>query len=288
VTRCLIGSVLGFFFGATSLLAQPAPAELHWLVIALPLVHELPGSGARPGFLDRLLNEVIIPGLPGYKHSIEVLPFERRNRMLAEDELACVPGLLRTPDREGRWRYAAAPVVTMLASGIYALKDGAAKFKAYEDANGAIELGRLLEDRQLTLGAALGRSNGPVVDALLAKAGASRVSIAAGPQPVLTLGRMLIARRFDGMLGQPYEIAAVAKTLNMPEDRFRFWPISEQPPLQSIYIACHRGQQGETRLADIERLFTRNPRARDAAQGFYESSLSTKDLAKLHKLMGRR
>ncbi|MDP1007718.1 hypothetical protein, partial [Klebsiella pneumoniae] len=65
-------------------------------------------------------------------------------------------------------------------------------------------------------------------------------------------------------------------------------PISEQPPLQSIYIACHRGQQGETRLADIERLFTRNPRARDAAQGFYESSLSTKDLAKLHKLMGRR
>ena len=39
--------------------------------------------------------------------------------------LACVPGLLRTPDREGRWRYAAAPVVTMLASGIYALKDGA-------------------------------------------------------------------------------------------------------------------------------------------------------------------
>ena len=74
------------------------------------------------------------------------------------------------------------------------------------------------------------------------------MSIAAGPQPVLTLGRMLIARRFDGMFGQPYEIAAVAKTLNMPEDRFRFWPISEQPPLQSIYIACHRDSKASPGL----------------------------------------
>ena len=266
---------------ALSAQAWAQTREIHWVFSPLPLVHRAEQNEPK-GFLDRMLDEQLIPQLTGYVHRQDLMPLARRTLNLANDPLACSPGLFKTPERESIAHYSA-PLVTMLTGGGFFLSRND-KLKRHTDAQGAISLRSMLADPQLSIGVSLGRSYGREVDALLARSDASIAALVTRNSSQANLAKMLRAERIDVALGHSYEASIMTDAGRLKPDTLRFQPILEEGVIVTVHVACHAGAQGAEVIQKVNALLSRDE-VRQHAQGYYESLLQPDERTLLHRLM---
>jgi uncharacterized protein (TIGR02285 family) len=257
--------------------------EIRWVVHLLPHVHEAEDSANPPGFQDRLLREQLIPLLPEYTHDIVTVPQARRNALLASDPKACAPGMLKSAERSEFVRFSS-PVLQILGTGLYALKQNRGRLQPFSDESGQLSLDTWLKDGQLILGIANGRSYGSEIDQFLReRQKAPTLAKIATDQPMKNLAKMLQMRRIDGLLGLSYEASYLIDAGTIPASELEYWPLSGQEALHTIRIGCHQGALGSAVIARIDELLRRAD-VRAAAQGYYDSLLRPAERSLLRKL----
>ena len=259
--------------------------EVRWVIHSLPFVHAEQGrSGSPKGFLDRMLQELLIPNLPGLLHSVDQVPIPRRNQALQSDVRACSPGMIVTDERRAFTRFSV-PVVRMLPSGAFGTRREFGALGKFISPEGSLDLERVITSGAAHVAVADGRSYGQVVDALLIRLrGRSNLTFISGEGTTEKLARMIRAGHADLVLGLAYEADLVSREAGLEGADLEFWPIAQQESLHQLAIGCHQGAQGAAVILRINALFT-NPDLRRQAQSFYDALLRPQDLKRLRALM---
>jgi uncharacterized protein (TIGR02285 family) len=253
--------------------AATAAQEITWYLYDLaPLViADGPHKGA--GFMELALQQQLIPALPDYKHKVVVVPIQRIAMMLKSDPQACNPGLIRNAERE-QFMVFSAPTLAALPPGMFVRRGDTARFAPYVNAKGKIVLDKLLADGKLNVGIDSARSYGGPVDAVLKpyreKPQLFALSI---PDASRNLAQMVIARRIDGMLGQPFEVPYYLGGRSVDDVKaLAFYALDEQADMVLNHVACANSEQGQAVIRKLNPILAK-PGVRDAQAAHYATWL---------------
>ena len=203
-----------------------------------------------------------IARMPGHDHLIEILP--RRSafdamRMATETgetgETVCIPGLLRSPERERDFAMSRT-VAPLLPLSVVVSRSARSSFRPYMADDGTIDLEALLGDTSRYTALAKSRSYGPQIDSILARAiNAPNVLRTDNQSSFLS---MLEMGRIDWMLAYPVEIEFRRRATNSIPDIVSL-PISGMPELLDIGIACSRSQNGMVAVEKFDTILAAHP-----------------------------
>jgi uncharacterized protein (TIGR02285 family) len=266
--------------------AQPAP-EITWYLYDLaPLViTEGPHKGA--GFIERALHQQLIPALPEYRHKVVVVPIQRIAMMLKTDTLACNPGLFRNPEREQYMAFSL-PTLVAVPAGIFMRRSDSARIAPYLNAKGKLVLDKLLGDGKLHVGMDTARSYGSPVDAVL-KPYRDKPQLfgLSTPDASRNLTQMVLAKRIDAMLGQPFEVSYYLGGRSVEDVKgLVFYPLEEQAEAAVNHVACANNGPGQALIRKINTVLVQ-PGVRDAMAAHYASWLDD-DTRKLADALRRQ
>ena len=266
--------------------AAPALAaqEITWYLYDLaPLViTDGPHKGA--GFIEQALHQQLIPALPDYKHKIVVVPIQRVAMMLKSDPQACNPGLIRNAEREQYMAFST-PTLAALPPGMFVRRGDTARVAPYVNAQGKIVLDTLLADGKLNIGIDAARSYGSPVDAVL-KPYRDKLFTLSIPDASRNLTQMVIARRIDGMLGQPFEVPYYLGGHTVDDVKvLAFYALEEQADVVVNHVACANSEQGQAVIRKLNAALAK-PGMREALAAHYATWLD-EDARKLADAMRR-
>lgn len=234
--------------------AQAAPAaapEVQWLLYELPPLYITQGPAEGQGVLDKLLREVMLPGLPGWRHRIVAVPPKRLEASLKTTPNSCVLGMLKNAERE-TYLHFSQPFPIRATPGLLVRRADLARWRHLLDDQGRLALTGWLQQPDVRLGQAEGRAYGAALDALVAaqhEEHEERVERVTSQNPARNLMQMLGRGRIDGMLALPTELKASATELGMKLDELQWVPLQEQEAARQGHVACARSVLG----ADVVR-----------------------------------
>ena len=115
-----------------------------------------------------------------------------------------------------------------------------------------MSLARLLEDRQLKVAVAVGRSYGPTLDALLERhKGSPHVYWRRGEDIYRGLFDMLSKGSVDYVIGYPYEALYMARQRGLA-GRIVTLPLVEAPDYTFAHVVCPRNEWGQRVIAAVD------------------------------------
>jgi uncharacterized protein (TIGR02285 family) len=255
--------------------AAPASAgqEITWYLydIAPLVIAEGPHKGT--GFMEMALHQQLIPALPDYKHNVVVVPIQRIAMMLKSDPQACNPGLIRNAEREQFMTFSA-PTLAALPAGMFVRRGDAARVAPYVNSKGKIVLDKLLADGKVHLGIDSARSYGGPVDAVLKPyRDKPQLFTLSTPEASRNLTQMVIAKRIDGMLGQPFEVPYYLGGRAVDDLKaLAFYALDEQADVVVNHVACANSEQGQAVIRKLNAALAR-PGMRDALATHYTAWL---------------
>lgn len=253
--------------------AAAATPEITWYLYDLAPLVITDGPHKGTGFMELALQQQLIPALPEYRHKVVVVPIQRIAMMLKSDPQACSPGLIRNPEREQYMAFSA-PTLAAVPPGIFVRRGETARFAPYVNAKGKIVLDKLLADGKLNVGIDSARSYGGPIDAVLKpyrdKPQLFSLSI---PDASRNLAQMVVAKRIDGTLGQPFEVAYYLGGRTVDDVKaLAFYPLEEQADMVVNHVACANSEQGQAVIRKVNSILAR-PGVRDALAAHYAAWL---------------
>ena len=262
--------------------AQGAGEPLLWVVgeFAPATIKDGPQRGQ--GFVERLLHEILIPGLPGWQHQAQLAPTARVLRDLETLPQACTPGLAHSPQRAERLLFSV-PVMRFLPVGLVVRRSSLPGLAALREADGAISLQRYLAGEQHRLGVMGQRTHGAAVDALLAQRPQRLTAINFGNSTQSLLAMLAQQRDIDATFAFDLELAHFERVQPRWRGQLVWLPLREQPLTVSGHIACARSPAGAKVIAAVNALLLR-PGVRERAQSFYEGWLAPNLAAQLQQM----
>jgi uncharacterized protein (TIGR02285 family) len=274
---------LGVLLVASAALAQSAakpgatePPSVTWYTYTLPPLYISEGSQSGKGVLDLSLRDVLVPALPGYQHAFQNVPVLRLEQALRNDPNACVVGLFRNPAREAFMHFSI-PLLQQLPPGVFVARKALARLAPYQDTQGVFTLRAALASGKIRVGAALGRSYGATIDALLAEpAHQAQVVRVSAANPTLNLLSMLSLGRVEMLLALPYEPTALRRLdgANLPD--MVYVPVGESAQRINGHVACAKSPQGLATIVKVDALLSQ-PSVIKAVRGYYESWLGAQE-----------
>ncbi|MES2258843.1 MAG: TIGR02285 family protein [Pseudomonadota bacterium] len=252
--------------------AAPLP-EITWYLYDLAPLVIADGPRKGEGFIEQGLHQQLIPALPEYRHKVVVVPIQRVALMLKTDPNACNPGLIKNPER-AQFMAFSQPTLAALPSGAFVRRDDIARMAPYLNADGKLVLGKLLGDGQVSVGIDAARSYGGPVDAVLApykdRPGVFGLST---PDASRNLVQMVIGKRIDVMLGQPFEVPYYLGRKNVDDIKaLHFYRLAEQAESVLNHIACANSEFGQAVIHRVNGVLAR-PAVRDALAAYYAAWL---------------
>jgi len=250
-----------------------AAQEITWYLYDLAPLVITDGPHKGTGFMELALHQQLIPALPDYKHKVVVAPIQRIALMLKSDPQACNPGLIRNAEREQFMAFSA-PTLAALPAGMFIRRGDAARVAPYVNAKGKIVLDKLLADNKLNLGIDSARSYGGPVDAVLKpyrdKPQLFSLTI---PDASRNLTQMVIAKRIDGMLGQPFEVPYYLGGRTVDDVKaLAFYALEEQADVVLNHVACANSEQGQAVIRKLNAVLAK-PGMREALAAHYATWL---------------
>ncbi|CAN7651928.1 TIGR02285 family protein [Pseudoduganella sp. LjRoot289] len=232
--------------------AAAAQPEITWYLYDLAPLVITDGPRKGEGFIEMGLRHQLLPALPEYRHKIVVVPIQRIALMLKTERAACSPGLIRNPERE-QFMVFSAPTLAAIPAGAFVRRGEAARVAPYVNAKGKLVLDKLLADGQVSLGIDAARSYGGPVDTVLRPyKDQPRLFGLSTPEAARSLVQMLLAKRVDAILGQPFEVPYYLGLRNVDDIKaLRFYPLAEQADAAVNHVACSNSAQG---LAVVEKV----------------------------------
>lgn len=267
--------------------SQAAPRQelILWYFAATPPLYINSGPLKGQGYLDRMLEEMVIPALPRYAHRRVESALSRALNDIQRQPNICIVGLYKTLQRAALMHFGES-FATVLPISVAVRRDDEARLKPHLDARGRVVLRRLLGARQLTLGLAADRSYGSELDALLAEfRGVGRIEWLSASEAAARLMQRL-ERRYgiDVALAYPYELRYLHETGVLDAARLALLPIAEAPATLSGYYACSRSPLGREVVDQLDRLMS-DPAQRRRFQDYYERWLDETTRKRLRELM---
>jgi uncharacterized protein (TIGR02285 family) len=246
-----------------------AMQEITWYLYDLPplVIADGPHKGA--GFMELALHQQLIPALPDYRHKIVVVPIQRIALMLKSDPQACNPGLIRNAEREQFMAFSQ-PTLAALPAGMFVRRGDTARVAPYVNAKGKVVLDKLLADGKLNIGIDPARSYGGPVDAVLKpyrdKPQLFALSL---PDASRNLTQMVIAKRIDAMLGQPFEVPYYLGGRSVDDVKaLAFYALDEQADVVVNHVACANSEQGQAVIRKLNAALAK-PGVREALAAHY-------------------
>jgi uncharacterized protein (TIGR02285 family) len=258
---------------ACSLPAAAAAPEITWYLYDLAPLVITDGPHKGTGFMELALHQQLIPALPEYRHKIVVVPIQRIAIMLKTDPQACNPGLIRNAEREQYMAFSI-PTLAALPAGMFVRRNDAARIAPYMNAKGKIVLDKILADGKISIGIDVARSYGSTVDAIL-KPYKDKPQIfgLSTPDASRNLTQMVLAKRIDATLGQPFEVPYYLGGRTVEDLKtLAFYPLEEQADAAVNQVACANSEQGQAVIRKLNAALAK-PGVREALAAHYATWL---------------
>ena len=212
---------------------------VNWQMPDYPPV--LIGSGPLKGtgYADVFL-QYFIERTPDLKHVVEQSSMSRVFGLMKQGQPVCEPSLIKTAERETYVDFSG-PVEFVLPHYIIVRSDRAARLAPYRNADGAIDMGRLVRDLSLTTVRQEKQGYPPVVlkafDDAAGQKNLFQTSDDQGPFHQLASGWV------DYIINYPDEANWFAKQLPASLT-FNYFPIAGLPEYTIGYVGCTKGEWG--------------------------------------------
>ncbi|WP_338522774.1 hypothetical protein NUH87_22790 [Pseudomonas batumici] len=222
--------------------ARADDTAISWQMPGNPPVSITDGPYKGQGYADVFL-QYFIERTPEYHSVIERSSLARVSGLMKQGLQVCQPSLLKTVEREAYMEFSN-PVEFVLPYYIVVRSDRVARLAAYRNAEGAMDITRLMHDLSLTTVRQEMRGYPPVVlDAFTAAAGQKNVfQTSADDEAPFS---QLASEWVDYIITYPDEVYWFARHLKMPAAaKFVYVPIAGQPEYTLGYVACTKGPWG--------------------------------------------
>lgn len=241
------------------------------------------GSLRGRGYVDRMLAEVLQPGLPQYRHeTLHVSPTRLDRELRESDQAVCSPAFSRTASRMTRYAFTSA-IFRFLPVGVVMRRD-----HALAPAPGSrldpqpLSLQELL-DRGARLGLVGYRAHGGRVDLMLGAHAAQVQRFVLNTSNQSVLAMLARSHAMDATLVYEFELSYFAALQPELGEQLGWWPLEELDESQLSYIACSANPAGRRAVLAIDRLLAQ-PGARERLQSLYEQWLDEGSRRRLKEL----
>ncbi|WP_184044770.1 hypothetical protein [Inhella inkyongensis] len=264
--------------------AHPEPApEWRWMLADYAPTAMRRGPDAGRGFAQRMLDEVLVPGLTGFRHQKVWVPSQRMDMELAAANGSC--GLLwrKTAERSAQW-LVSRPLIRLLPVGLVVRRSELERWRPFLNEAGELSLTRVLAAERV-LGVTP-RAHGPVVDGLLERHpnALRRIQLLDATRVVLTM--LARGHGTDAALAYGFEVAYFNRQQQdgraEPLATLQWLPLAEKTDLLYSHAVCSRGEVGRQQIQALEALLER-PGVRERLQALYEEWLSEPERRRLHQ-----
>ena len=253
-----------------ALVAPAAADEITWLEMKFPPFYIADGPDRSQGIADAVTRR-LRTHLTGWEHQSEVAePAAIMARMKAGDHV-CSAAYIRTAEREKVMAFST-PDLILPPNGVTILRDDLARFGG----GGPVSLAKLLENRQLKVAVAVGRSYGPALDALLERHKSSpHVYWRRDADIYGALFDMLVKGSVDYVIGYPYEARYTAGQRGVG-DRVVSLALTETPEYTFAHVVCPKNEWGQRVIAAVDaalRAERARPEYRQAIERWLDAGL---------------
>lgn len=223
----------------------PAVAEdnaITWLLPDYPPVTIQHGPRQGTGYADIFLRH-LTERTPEYAHRRESSSMSRVFGLMQQGQHVCHPSLLKTPEREAFVDFSG-PVEFVLPHHIVVRSDRVSRLAPYRNADGTIDVGRLMNDPGLVTTYQEKRGYPAVVSAAL-KAGAGKKHIIETSADDEGPFRQLAAGWIDYIVAYPDEVNWFTETLKLNDTaKFAYLPIMGLAEYVIGHVGCTKGAWG--------------------------------------------
>lgn len=263
----LISMLLLPFFSPSKLLASEA---LSWCSPDFSPYFikkgELKYSGINDLIIQHLQGE-----LPQYEHKLFKANPARIILELSEGRNLVCSALFKTPEREKKILFSKLPLFLVHPNHLVILKSQRELFQPYIQANGSVDLIKLL-DSDLSLGVAINRVyNGEIDRFIVDYQSKNNVVKTTSSNIYQGLLNMLKRKRIDFTFGYPIETMYLATKLEI-DGLFEVIPVFNMETLYPVYITTPKTAWGEAVLNNIEAVYS-NPKTIIHFSSFYQAWL---------------
>lgn len=242
----IMGCCLWFVVSAVN--AQDV--RLRWLLNDFPPFTEVDGQVPGRGIADGLLS-YLQAHMPQYRHEFEVASFARAYALMERGEPVCHPTTLKMSEREQAMLFSR-PVLFMPSQQVLIRNDRLDRVAPYLDAQGRVDVQRLLNDPQLVTAISERRGYSPSISRALAKQGSQPQVLKAGVNFSAPF-QQLRAGWIDYLFAYPVELGWYYRLhQDEPAIAIRRLGIAGDPPYMLGYIACTHSTWGEQVIHDID------------------------------------
>lgn len=250
------------------------PPELLWYLSrsVSGSIQEGPLKGR--GFMDQILQTVIQPALPGYRHRLVSAPPARWAHDALRLPNACHPTLRKTPERLAQYAMSEA-YFRLLPVGMVVRRKELGALAAWRNSAGALQLDRLLDERPLVVGVEISRTHGEGIDGPLERHPAQTYRLS-NVEAVPPLMRMLALGRVDLVPAFGSDLYYLEIQEPRVKGELAWLPVEGQPASMLTHVACSNSALGRQVIETLNAAFTRGT-ARRRAQQLYEERLPTSE-----------
>ena len=237
-----------------------------WLNSEFPPMAMSQGPQAKQGYIN-VLASFLADALPQHQFGEQVVPWQRAMHIAERGGPYCLLAAFQTPEREAYLRFSK-PYGYVFPLGLVTRRAQREAFASYLNADGQIQLARLLQDQHLRPGIASQRSYGSLIDNLLKSASDSQgAAISQIHQSESTSGlfSMLDHQRIDYTFSYPGELVYFASR----HQDLQFYLIEGNDRLLPGRLSCTRRAQTDRAFADLTGILETN-RHQDVLRSSYE------------------
>lgn len=237
-----------------------------WLNSEFPPMAMSKGPQAKQGYIN-VLASFLADALPQHQFGEQVVPWQRAMHIAERGGAYCLLAAFQTPEREAYLRFSK-PYGYVFPLGLVTRRAQREAFADYLNADGQIQLARLLQDQHLRPGIASQRSYGSLIDNLLKSASDSQgAAISQIHQSESTSGlfSMLDHQRIDYTFSYPGELVYFASR----HQDLQFYLIEGNDRLLPGRLSCTRSPQTDRAFADLTGILETN-RHQDVLRSSYE------------------
>ena len=260
-----------------------ATERITWAVQDFPPFQILDGSAKGTGSFDGLL-DLLIARLPHYEHDVVPMTFARREAEIKQGADLCTPGIFRTPAREPFMEFSA-PALLHLDNRLVFRVERSSRFADGE----AVDLEKVLQNKDLVGAIAAGRSYAPNIDALIARS-SGYPNLIVRPWKSEQFFQMLLAGEVDYIILFPHEANFLAQRLSA-QQQIGIRPIAGTPPTIATTVACTRTPLGAQIIADVNAVIAGaldQPEYRRLSERWYQDSDKELIRRDYNQMMGGR
>ncbi len=249
-----------------------------WLDMDIPPFYILKGEYAGTGIADEI-TKLFQQRLPQYTHKHANVVFAKAMEQFKSGESVCHAAFFKTPEREEFAYFSAVPSDIVPPVGITIKRKNLKQFET----GATLSLAELLKNSELRCGAVKGRSYGTEIDRLLEQyQGKSHVFLRTSGAMYEGMFSMLLADRFDYLIGSPLEAMYASKIVSEKGEEIVNLPLQESSSCQVGYVACTKNEWGKQMIEHVN-LILRQERPTERYKTFFEKWLDERSIPQFRK-----